>query len=78
MGRQSYTRTATDTATFKSSGGRATGTYALNTGNYGLTIMPPVFGKIMGQILINVRNTFAFKDHISLSQKGQKGNTWQI
>ena len=38
---------------FQTIGGRATGTYAFNTGFYGLTTMPPDFQKIMDKILHN-------------------------
>ena len=34
---------------FQNLGGRITGTYAINTASYGLTIMPPVFQKNRGE-----------------------------
>ena len=55
---------------FQIIGGRATGTYAFNTGFYGLTIMPPEFQKIMDQLLHNIQNTFAFIDDILVVTKG--------
>ena len=55
---------------FQVSGGRATGTYAFNTGYYGLTIMPPDFQKIMHKLLHQVRNTSAFIDNILNVTKG--------
>ena len=70
MGRQNYTRTLPDTVIFIE--GRAKGTYVFNTGYYSLTIMPPVFHKIMDQILINIRNTFAFIDDILFVTKRTK------
>ena len=57
---------------FQIIGGRATGRYAFSTGYYGLTIMPPVFQKIMNQILINVQNTFTFINDILIVTKGTK------
>ena len=53
-------------------GGNATSTHAFNTGYYGSTIMPPVFQKILDQILINIRNTFAFFDDFLIVTKGTK------
>ena len=38
---------------FQILGGRATGTYAFDTGYYGLTIMPPEFQKITDKLLHN-------------------------
>ena len=55
---------------FQVSGGRATGTYAFNTGYYGLTIMPPDFQKIMDKLLHQLRNTSAFFDDILNVTKG--------
>ena len=55
--------------TFKIIGGRATGTYAFNTGYYGLTIMPPEFQKIMEKLLHRIRNYFAFIDDILIVTK---------
>ena len=62
---------------FQIIGGRATGTYAFNTGYHGLTIILPVSQKIMDQILFNIRNTFAFIDDILIVTKGRRNNTWR-
>ena len=52
--------------------GRAIGTYALNTGFYGLTTLPPEFQKVMNKILHNTQNTFTFIDDILIVTKGNK------
>ena len=54
--------------------GRATGTYAFNTGYYGLTIMPPEIQNIMDELLHNIRFTFAIiNDNLVVT----KGNNQQ-
>ena len=50
--------------------GESTGTYAFNTGYYGLTIMPPEFQNIMDNILHTTKNTFTFLDDILIVTKG--------
>ena len=55
---------------FQIIGGRAAGTYAFNTGYYGLTIMPPEFQKFMDKLLHKIQNTFAFIDDIPIVTKG--------
>ena len=57
---------------FPDSGGESTGTYAFNTGYYGLTILPPEFQKIMDNILHSTKNTFVFRDDILLVTKGNE------
>ena len=57
---------------FQIIGGRPTGTYAFNTGYYGLTIMRPEIQKIMDNLLHNIRNTFAFIDDILIVTSGTK------
>ena len=52
--------------------GELTGTYAFNTGFYGLTIMPPEFQKIMDNILHKTQNTFTFIDDILIVTKETK------
>ena len=53
-------------------GGESTRTYAFNTGNYGLTIKPPEFQKIMDTILHETRNEFTFLYDILIVTKGNK------
>ena len=55
---------------FQIVGGRATGTYALNTGFYVLTIMPPEFQKIMDKLLHKTRKTFVFIEDILIVTEG--------
>ena len=55
---------------FQIIGCRATGTYAFNTGHYGLTIMPPEFQKIIDKQLHKIRKSFAFIDDILIFTKG--------
>ena len=57
---------------FQIIGGRATGTYAFNTGVYGLTTTPSEMQKIMDKILHNTQNTFTFFDDILIVTKGNK------
>ena len=57
---------------FQIIGGRATGTYAFNTGFWGLTTMPPEFQKMNDKILHNTQNTFTFIDDILIVTKGNK------
>ena len=57
---------------FQIIGGKATRTYAFNTGYYGLTIMPPEFQKVMDKLLHNIQNTFAFIDDTLIVTKGTK------
>ena len=57
---------------FQTIGGRTTGSYAFNTGYYGLTIMPPEFLEIMDKLLYNITTTFAFIDGILIVTKGTK------
>ena len=57
--------------------GRATGTYASNTGYYELTIMTPEFQKFMKKFLQDKSNTFAFTDEILIvtKQRSPSSNT---
>ena len=57
---------------FQILGGESAGTYAFNTGYYGLTIMPPEFQTIMDNILHTTKNTFVFLDDILIVAKGNK------
>ena len=57
---------------FQITGGKVTGTYAFNTGYYGLTTMPPEFQQIMDNILFSVQNTFTFVIDILIVTKGSK------
>ena len=57
---------------FQIVGGETTGTYAFNTGFYGLTTMPPEFQKIMDNNLHELNNTFTFIDDILIVTKGTK------
>ena len=57
---------------FQIVGGESTGTYAFNTGYYGLTIMPVEFQKVMNNILHETKNTFTFLDDILFVTKGDK------
>ena len=67
---------------FQIIGGRATGTYALVTGYYGLTAMPPEFQKMIDKLLHKIRNTFAFIDDFfchkgdirTIYQKSRRGH----
>ena len=55
---------------FQIVGGESTGTYAFNTGYYGLTIIPPEFQNIMDKILHATKNTFTFLHDILIVTKG--------
>ena len=54
---------------FQKVGGRATGTYAFNTGYYGLTIMPAEFQKIMDKLFHKIRR-------YSICNKGHSSTTY--
>ena len=57
---------------FQIVGGESTGTYAFNTGCFGLDIMPPEFRKIINNILHERKNTFTIIDDILVVSKGTK------
>ena len=57
---------------FQIVGGESTGTYAFNTGYYGLTYMPLEFQKIMDQRLHTTKNTYTFIVDIPIATKGTK------
>ena len=59
---------------FQILGGESTGTYAFNTGFYGLTIMPPEFEKIMDNVLHKTKNTFTYSTSSLYLRRGQKTN----
>ena len=52
--------------------GKATGTYRLQNGFYGLTDMPATFQKTIDVKLRNCHNKFAFLDDILVITKGNK------
>ena len=63
---------STNTAPPGHSKGESTGTYAFNTGYYGLSILPPEFQKIMDNILHPTKNTLVFLGDILLVTKANK------
>ena len=66
---------AADTArqcNFNIVGGKATGTYRLLTGFYGLADMPAEFQKAMDRTINHAKNTFCFLDDILIVSKGSE------
>ena len=58
-----------DTAKLQIIGGKATGTYALNTGYYRLMMMLLEFQKVMNKFLHQPQNTFTVIDDIMIVTK---------
>ena len=71
----SQLKLAADTArqyNFNIVGGKATGTYSLLTGFYGLVDMPAEFQKAMDRTINHAKNTFCFLDDILIVSKGSE------
>ena len=52
--------------------GEGTGTYRFIAGQYGLTVMPAAFQKVMGYTLVGQKNTNCFLDDIIVVSRGSK------
>ena len=57
---------------FQIIGGKATGTYRIITGFYGLTVMPTEFQKVMDKELSSLANTYVFLNEILIVTKGNR------